>query len=126
MEIHIFLPVLKFLKEKNKGILAVSDMYLDSRFIRNLLEKFYGPVFYKVLVSGETGCSKAEGDLYKKVHAVSIEFLAEKEGSLRKPCLIAPYRRQSPFRIFLWRKKNKIDPLSLSESSGNRKCLEGV
>ena len=74
-----FLPVLKFLKEKNKGILAVSDMYLDSRFIRNLLRNFMAQFFYKVLVSAETGCSKAEGDLYKKVHAVSIEFLAEKE-----------------------------------------------
>ena len=104
-----FLPVLKFLKEKNKGILAVSDMYLDSSFIRNLLEKFYGPVFYKVLVSAETGCSKAEGDLYKKVHAASIEFLAEKEGSLRKPCLIA-HIGDNPHSDILMAEKNKIDP----------------
>ena len=103
-----FLPVLKFLKEKNKGILAVSDMYLDSSFIKNLLEKFYGPVFYKVFVSGEEGCSKAEGDLYKKVHAASIEFLTEKEEFPRKPCLIA-HIGDNPHSDILMAEKNKID-----------------
>lgn len=53
--------------QSGKTVILISDMYLSSEFIMKMLEKcsIYG--YAKIYVSCEHGCSKRNGDLYKKV-----------------------------------------------------------
>jgi HAD superfamily hydrolase (TIGR01549 family) len=53
---------------KYKKIIAISDMYLDSNFISNLLSKHFPEVnFSRIFISSETKLTKASGDMYSHV-----------------------------------------------------------
>ncbi len=59
------------LQAMGKRLIIISDMYLDEKFIRELLEHCGYDAFDTVYVSCEYGESKSEGDLY--------DFVKEKE-----------------------------------------------
>lgn len=103
-----FLPLVKALKKEGKILLAVSDMYLDRAFIQRLLEKYYGPVFDRILVSGEEGCSKGEGNLYEKVRDIGGRLPAAREEPSQESCSIA-HVGDNPHADILMARKNKIE-----------------
>lgn len=104
-----FLPLVKALKKGGKTLLAVSDMYLDRAFIQRLLEKYYGPVFDWILVSGEEGCSKGEGSLYEKVRDIGVKLMTAKGSLPEGSCSIA-HVGDNPHSDILMARKNKIEP----------------
>ena len=104
-----FLPLVKALKKEEKILLAVSDMYLDREFIQKLLEKFYGPVFDRILVSKEEGCSKGEGNLYEKVRNIAGELRTARGAPFKGACSIA-HIGDNPHSDILMARKNKIEP----------------
>ena len=59
------LEVFNLLKKKKKKIIIISDMYLPSGFIKELLEKNGYSGFDKVYVSCEYGYGKASGKLFE-------------------------------------------------------------
>ena len=61
------LEVFQELKNNNKTIIAISDMYLPSKVIREILEKNGFAGFDKVFVSNEYGFNKDSGELFKLV-----------------------------------------------------------
>ena len=103
-----FMPVLDSLKKGQKVLLAVSDMYLEESFIQKLLEKYYGPVFHRVLISQEEGCSKANGKLYEKVRETAKEILAEQTGSAEGHWRLA-HVGDNPHSDIFMAKKRQID-----------------
>ncbi len=67
--------VYKSLKECGKKLYAISDMYLPSKFISELLEK--AGYDLELMVSCEEGCNKYSGELFQK-------FLANKNVDVTK------------------------------------------
>lgn len=63
------MQVFRELKNRKKKIIAVSDMYLSSAFLRRLLEKCGYDGIETVFVSCEEGFGKAKGKLFQKVIA---------------------------------------------------------
>ncbi|MDL2302090.1 HAD-IA family hydrolase [Lachnospiraceae bacterium OttesenSCG-928-D06] len=61
------LEVFEFLKENDKKIIAVSDMYLPADVIQQMVEKCGFEGISQYFVSCEYKMSKSEGSLYKKV-----------------------------------------------------------
>lgn len=61
------LPLVKALKQRGKRVIAVSDMYLSSAQIRELLRLSGYPELDGVFVSCEEGVGKAGGAIYRKV-----------------------------------------------------------
>ena len=61
------LEIFKRLKEMGKTIICISDMYLSSEYMRELLEKRGFEGIFKIYMSGEHGKSKAQGDIYNFV-----------------------------------------------------------
>ena len=59
------LEVFKLLKKKKKKLVAISDMYLPSKVIKELLEKNGFKGFDKIFVSCEQGYAKACGKLFE-------------------------------------------------------------
>ena len=59
------LEVFNLLKKKKKKLIAISDMYLPSKVIKELLEKNGFVGFDKIFVSCEQGYSKACGKLFE-------------------------------------------------------------
>ncbi len=59
--------LVKYAISKGKRIIAISDMYLPSEFIGQLLEKNEIPLPERVFVSCEVGYGKASGKLYDSV-----------------------------------------------------------
>ena len=115
-----FLPLVKALKKDGKILLAVSDMYLDRAFIQRLLEKYYGPIFDWILVSGEEGCSKGEGSLYEKVRDIGVKLMTAKGSLPEGSCSIA-HVGDNPHSDILMARKNKIEPFLYpnSQEAGN-------
>lgn len=91
LENPYFSSLIPNLKKEGKVLLAVSDMYLDKSFLQRLLEKYYGPVFDGILVSGEEGCSKAQGGLYEKVWEIGEQLLNKRKAFSPK----APEKRRA-------------------------------
>lgn len=67
-----FIPILERLRGEGKRLLLVSDMYLESDFIRQLLKEKGLGAFDGCFVSCQQGRSKWRGDLYQEVRG-SIE-----------------------------------------------------
>ncbi len=61
------LQVFEALKEKDKTVIAVSDMYLPSGFVRELLEEKGFRGIDNIYMSCEYGKSKSDGSLYEVV-----------------------------------------------------------
>lgn len=61
------LSVYRLLQKQGKQIIAVSDMYLPSAFIKKLLKKAGYEGIEKVCVSCEYGAGKSDGTLFAKV-----------------------------------------------------------
>ena len=61
------LKVFNLLKGKNKKIVVISDMYLPSKVILNILEKNGFKDINSVIVSCEHGCSKGGGGLFQVI-----------------------------------------------------------
>ena len=59
------LEVFNLLKKKKKKLIAISDMYLPSKVIKEILEKNGFKGFDKIFVSCEYGYSKASGKLFE-------------------------------------------------------------
>lgn len=59
------LQLFKRLKEKQKTIIAISDMYLPKNTILEILEKNGYTGFDNILVSNEYECTKSNGKLFK-------------------------------------------------------------
>lgn len=62
------LEVFRRLQEKGKVILAVSDMYLSGKFLKELLEKNGYTNIAGLYVSCEWGCNKGNGGLFEQVN----------------------------------------------------------
>ena len=60
-------PIFDSLVAHGKRIVLISDMYLPSVIIRKMAEKAGFHDISAVYVSGENGCSKADGGLYRKL-----------------------------------------------------------
>ncbi|MEE3416965.1 MAG: hypothetical protein VZR53_16555, partial [Prevotella sp.] len=58
------LGVFNKIKDQGYRIIITSDMYLDSDFITQVLNKNGYSGFSNVYISGEINKSKAQGDLY--------------------------------------------------------------
>lgn len=73
------------LKKQGKTIIAVSDMYLPSDFVKALLEKNGFTGIKKIYMSCEYGKSKSKGDLYDLVKRdiSRSAILSKSKGSLR-------------------------------------------
>ncbi len=56
--------IVKLALEKGKTVIAISDMYLPTHFIRELLKKNGFPSFEHIYVSSEIGKTKRSGALY--------------------------------------------------------------
>lgn len=61
------LSVYRLLQKQGKKVIAVSDMYLPSEFIRRLLKKAGYEEIEQVYVSCEHGAGKSDGTLFAKV-----------------------------------------------------------
>lgn len=59
------LEVFKLLKKQNKTVIAISDMYLPSKVIKEILEKNGFKGFDKIFVSCEHGYCKTTGKLFE-------------------------------------------------------------
>ncbi|NIL01468.1 HAD-IA family hydrolase [Yersinia mollaretii] len=57
----------EYAKQKNKRIILISDMYLNSTHIKMLLDKNGISGFDKLYISSEIGLKKKSGDLFKHV-----------------------------------------------------------
>lgn len=104
-----FLTLTQSLKKQGKILLAVSDMYLDRTFIQKILEKYYGPIFDRILVSGEEGSSKGEGSLYKKARYIAGKLLEERKDHVVNGWPMAHVGDHHHSDILMAR-KNKIEP----------------
>ena len=62
-----FLPVVESLRQRGKPMALVSDMYLPAEFLQDLLRREGFGRFPACLVSGEEGCSKGDGALFRRL-----------------------------------------------------------
>lgn len=60
-----FLPVVAALRRQGKTLAVLSDMYLEEETVAALLDRCGFGTFAACLVSGERGCSKSGGGLYR-------------------------------------------------------------
>lgn len=60
-----FLPVVAALRRQGKTLVVLSDMYLEEETVAALLDRCGFGTFAACLVSGERGCSKSGGGLYR-------------------------------------------------------------
>ena len=60
-----FLPVVAALRRQGKTLAVLSDMYLEEETVTALLDRCGFGTFAACLVSGERGCSKSGGGLYR-------------------------------------------------------------
>ena len=63
---HEIVELLNILKKKNKKIIAISDMYLTSQYIKNILKNNYISI-EKIYVSCECKAKKSDGTLFNYV-----------------------------------------------------------
>ena len=78
-----FANVIKALKDQGKTLIAVSDMYLPSVFVRKLLDKNGFSGIERIYMSCEYGKSKSLGDLYGVVKKESLKAYGSEAGKLR-------------------------------------------
>lgn len=62
-----FVPVVESLRQRGKPMALVSDMYLPAEFLQDLLRREGFGRFPACLVSGEEGCSKGDGALFRRL-----------------------------------------------------------
>lgn len=100
------LEVFRRLQEKGKVILAVSDMYLPSKFLKELLEKNGYTNIDKVYVSCEWGCNKGNGGLFEQVR---LDLLKEEtlEGDKHKADKLKEDEQKEKIQKGDKRKENK-------------------
>ncbi len=98
------------LLRRGKPLFALSDMYLGGARVRELLENAGFSGFADVLVSGDCGCSKSDGGLYRRLKERARGSLAhvgdneQADGAQAKRHGLHPFlypnvqRRGEPFR----------------------------
>ena len=62
-----FMDLLRYLSEKNKKIIAVSDMYLPADYLKQLLNEELSHLIDEVISSADTFCAKASGAAWKMI-----------------------------------------------------------